>query len=309
MNVIKRDGTEVVFDKNKIVLAITKANNEVKSKDMLSLNEILSIANSIEQTAIEYNRTLDIEEIQDMVEQGIVRLQKYYVAKAYITYRYKKALENGRDDGIYKKVLSIVGLQNEEVMQENSNKNPIINSTQRDYIAGEVSKEISRNVIYDKDVIEAHDQGLIHKHDMDYMAQKMNNCGLVNLENMFTYGTVISDVLIETPHRYPTAANISTQAVSQIASSQYGGQSISLAHLAPFVNVSRKAITEKVEKEFTGIPVSEEHKREVINARLKEHIRDGSQTMQYQIITLMTTNGWCKLGCCKSWLTQSEVCA
>ena len=291
MNVIKRNGSEVVFDINKISTAIHKANDEVSHK--LTDRQIRIISENIRDEAEKLNRALDVEEIQDMVEREIVRLGNYELAKAYIVYRYTRALESGRDNGIIKRVLSIVQLENEEILQENSNKNPIINSTQRDYIAGEVSKEIARNVIYDKDVIKAHDEGLIHKHDMDYMVQKMNNCGLVALDDMLQNSTVISDVLIETPHRFPTATNISTQAVSQIASSQYGGQSISVAHLTPFVDVSRKYITKQVEKEFSGLPVTQEYKDKVIKDRLQDHIRDGVQTIQYQIITLMTTNGWC----------------
>ena len=291
MNVIKRNGKEVLFDKNKIIVAISKANKEVDEKDRLSEKQIIDIANDIESKAIKFNRMLNIEEIQDMVERSLVSINKYCVAKSYIIYRYVRALEVGRDDGIFKKVMSIIGLENEEVIQENSNKNPIINSTQRDYIAGEVSKEISRNRIYDKEVIKAHDEGLIHKHDMDYMAQKMNNCGLVNLADMANNNTVISSVLIEKPHRLPTMANIATQIIAQVASSQYGGQSISLADLAPFVEVSRKYIREKLEDELRDVEVSESTKKSIVESRLKDHIKDAVQTIQYQIITLMTTNG------------------
>ena len=292
MNIIKRNGTEVVFDNSKIVAAVEKANTEVPEIERLTKEEIEDITKSVEEECSSMSRTLNVEEIQNLVEDEIMKREHFSVARKYITYRYKRALvrkANTTDD----QILSLIECANEEVKQENSNKNPTINSVQRDYMAGEVSKDITRRFLLDGDIVEAHEQGIIHFHDADYFAQHMHNCCLVNLEDMLQNGTVISETMIEKPHSFSTACNIATQAIAQIASSQYGGQSISLAHLAPFVQISREKFVKQVAEEFkaTGIAASEEKVREVAELRVRDEIKRGVQMIQYQVITLMTTNG------------------
>ena len=292
MNVIKRNGSEVTFDKAKIENAIIKANNSVEEAVRLTPIQIKRITDSVILSCEDLGRSPAVEEIQDMVEEHIMQHGAYEVAKAYITYRYTRSLvrqSNTTDD----KILSLIELNNEEAKQENSNKNPIINSTQRDYMAGEVSKDLTRRILLPEEISAAHDAGIIHFHDSDYFAQKEHNCDLIDLEDMLQNGTVISETLIEKPHSFYTACNITTQIIAQVASNQYGGQSFSLAHLAPFVDVSRQKIRTKVEKEFkdAGIETTQEALNKVVEDRLRDEIKSGIQTIQYQLITLMTTNG------------------
>lgn len=297
MKIIKRNGSEVEFDKSKIFKAILKANSEVDDCDKLLVSEIQTISDNIENECKGYIRSPDVEEIQDMVEDSIMKLGKYNLARTYITYRYKRSMvrqSNTTDD----QILSLIECSNEEIKQENSNKNPTVSSVQRDYMAGEVSKDIAKRVLLPEDVVKAHEEGLIHFHDMDYYAQHIHNCDLVNLEDMLQNGTVISGTMIEKPHSFSTACNVATQIIAQVASSQYGGQSITLSHLAPFVDVSRQKICKQVEKEyieFTGhMPSTEEEfdtYTDVVEKRVREEIKRGVQTIQYQVVTLMTTNG------------------
>ncbi|EJU20252.1 MULTISPECIES: anaerobic ribonucleoside-triphosphate reductase [Mogibacterium] len=292
MNVIKRNGSEVIFDKVKIENAIIKANNSVEEAVRLTPVQIKRITDSVIISCEDLGRSPAVEEIQDMVEEHIMQHGAYEVAKAYITYRYTRSLvrqSNTTDD----KILSLIELNNEEAKQENSNKNPIINSTQRDYMAGEVSKDLTKRILLPEEISAAHDAGIIHFHDSDYFAQKEHNCDLIDLEDMLQNGTVISETLIEKPHSFYTACNITTQIIAQVASNQYGGQSFSLAHLAPFVDVSRQKIHAKVEKEFkdAGITTTGEALSTVVEDRLRDEIKSGIQTIQYQLITLMTCNG------------------
>ena len=292
MHIIKRNGEEQEFNKNKIVAAISKANQTVEYKQALTLEQINAIADFIQSTCAALDRALSVEEIQDLVETQIMKSGAFEVAKKYITYRYTRTLirqANTTDN----QILSLIESNNEEVKQENSNKNPTINSVQRDYMAGEVSKDVSKRILLPREIVEAHDQGLIHFHDMDYFAQHMHNCDLVNLEDMLQNGTVISGTLIEKPHSFSTACNIATQIIAQVASNQYGGQSISLAHLAPFVQVSREAIRREMQNELAtiGAKVEPEAFNTLVEKRLRKEISRGVQTIQYQVVTLMTTNG------------------
>lgn len=292
MYVIKRDGSQVHFDAYKICEAINKANNAYEGSDKLSPKMIDEIVEKINYKCSKLDRAVSVEEIQDMVEDCIMGLGRYRLAKEYITYRYKHALMRKSND-LDRKILNLIDCKNEEVLQENSNKNPTINSTQRDYIAGEYSKDISNRLLLPEDIQKAHNEGLIHFHDMDYFIQKMHNCCLINLEDMLQNGTVISETKIDTPHSFTTACNIATQIIAQVASSQYGGATISLAHLAPFVDVSRKKIINNIkeELEISGATLTEEQIKEIAEERLKREIKSGIQTIQYQIVTLMTTNG------------------
>ena len=292
MKIIKRNGAEVAFDIQKIERAITKANNSVTEADRMTPVQIERIAESVELQCQKMNRAPTVEEIQDMVEHHIMAHGAFEVAKHYITYRYTRSLvrrANTTDD----KILSLIECNNEEAKQENSNKNPVVNSTQRDYMAGEVSRDITNRLLLPQDIVEAHEEGIIHFHDTDYFAQHMHNCDLVNLEDMLQNGTVITGTMIEKPHSFATACNIATQIVAQVASNQYGGQSISLTHLAPFVEVSRQKIRRIVLAEMASIGVDpgEEKIHELVEARLREEIRRGVQTIQYQVVTLLTTNG------------------
>ena len=292
MHIIKRNGEEQEFNKNKIVAAISKANQTVEYKQALTLEQINAIADFIQSTCAALDRALSVEEIQDLVETQIMKSGAFEVAKKYITYRYTRTLirqANTTDN----QILSLIESNNEEVKQENSNKNPTINSVQRDYMAGEVSKDVSKRILLPREIVEAHDQGLIHFHDMDYFAQHMHNCDLVNLEDMLQNGTVISGTLIEKPHSFSTACNIATQIIAQVASNQYGGQSISLEHLAPFVQVSREAIRREMQNELAtiGAKVEPEVFNTLVEKRLRKEISRGVQTIQYQVVTLMTTNG------------------
>lgn len=292
MYVIKRDGSQVHFDAYKICEAINKANNAYEGSDKLSPKMIDEIVEKINYKCSKLDRAVSVEEIQDMVEDCIMSLGRYRLAKEYITYRYKHALMRKSND-LDRKILNLIDCKNEEVLQENSNKNPTINSTQRDYIAGEYSKDISNRLLLPEDIQKAHNEGLIHFHDMDYFIQKMHNCCLINLEDMLQNGTVISETKIDTPHSFTTACNIATQIIAQVASSQYGGATISLAHLAPFVDVSRKKIINNIkeELEISCATLTEEQIKEIAEERLKREIKSGIQTIQYQIVTLMTTNG------------------
>ena len=292
MKIIKRSGTETVFDITKITAAIMKANREVPASERLSLQQIQEISDNVEQMCLDMKRSPNVEEIQDMVENQIMNNRAFALARKYITYRYTRALvrkSNSTDD----QILSLLECNNEEVKQENSNKNPTVNSVQRDYMAGEVSKDITKRFLLPEDIVHAHEQGIIHFHDSDYFAQHMHNCCLVNLEDMLQNGTVISETAIETPKSFSTACNIATQSIAQIASSQYGGQSISLAHLAPFVDVSRKKFRRIVRGEFeeSGVDATEEQINKVAELRVLDEIKKGVQMIQYQVITLMTTNG------------------
>ena len=292
MKIMKRNGSEVVFDITKIIIAVTKANESVEEPDRMTPVQIQRIAESVELQCQKMNRAPTVEEIQDMVEHHIMAHGAFEVAKHYITYRYTRALvrqSNTTDD----KILSLIECNNEEAKQENSNKNPVVNSTQRDYMAGEVSRDITNRILLPKDIVEAHNEGIIHFHDTDYYAQHMHNCDLVNLEDMLQNGTVITGTLIEKPHSFATACNIATQIVAQVASNQYGGQSISLTHLAPFVQVSREKIRASVRAEFdaVGVSVTDDQVNSVAEKRLREEIRRGVQTIQYQVVTLLTTNG------------------
>ena len=290
MKIIKRNGAEVEYDIQKIITAITKANETVEEAARMTPLQIRRIAESVEISCQQMNRSLSVEEVQDLVEDQIMAHGAFEVAKKYITYRYTRTLvrrSNTTDD----RILSLIECNNEEVKQENSNKNPTVNSVQRDYMAGEVSKDITRRILLPPDIVEAHEAGIIHFHDADYYAQHMHNCDLVNLEDMLQNGTVISGTLIEKPHSFSTACNIATQIVAQVASNQYGGQSISLAHLAPFVDVSRKKIRRAVEKELAEFHASPEKIEQVAESRLRDEISRGVQTIQYQVVTLLTTNG------------------
>ena len=293
MKIIKRSGQESIFDSNKIKLAVQKANDEVVADDLkLSEEEVLKITENVTKVCSSMNRALSVEEIQDLVEDELMKTGKTHVARKYITYRYKRALvrqSNTTDD----QILSLIECDNEEVKQENSNKNPTVNSVQRDYMAGEVSKDITRRFLLPQDIVRAHEEGLIHFHDSDYFAQHMYNCCLVNLEDMLQNGTVISETMIERPKSFSTACNIATQAIAQIASNQYGGQSITLSHLVPFVDVSRQKYRKEVAKEFAaaGVELDTDKINKVAELRVREEVRRGVQVIQYQVITLMTTNG------------------
>ncbi len=292
MKIIKRSGREVDFDASKIVTAITKANESVVSSERMTPIQIKRIAEDVEMACMNVNRALSVEEIQDMVEDQIMNQRAFSVARSYITYRYTRALirkSNTTDE----QILSLIECNNEEVKQENSNKNPTVNSVQRDYMAGEVSKDITKRILLPKDIVEAHEQGIIHFHDADYFAQHMHNCDLVNLEDMLQNGTVISGTLIEKPHSFSTACNIATQIIAQVASCQYGGQSISLTHLAPFVEISRQKIRSMVKDEYAeaGVTLDGNQIDAIAEKRLLEEIRKGVQMIQYQVVTLMTTNG------------------
>ncbi len=292
MKIIKRSGAEVTFDPQKIIVAVTKANESVVPSQRMSEIQIKRIAEDVESAAANMNRSLSVEEIQDMVEDQIMNQRAFDVARRYITYRYNRALVR-KSNTTDEQILSLIECNNEEVKQENSNKNPTVNSVQRDYMAGEVSKDITKRILLSPEIVDAHERGLIHFHDADYFAQHMHNCDLVNLEDMLQNGTVISGTLIETPHSFSTACNIATQIIAQVASCQYGGQSISLTHLAPFVNVSRQKIYKEVVSETTeaGIDLSEEKLRQITEKRLLDEIKRGVQMIQYQVVTLMTTNG------------------
>ena len=290
MKVMKRNGTEVIFDITKIIAAITKANNTIEEDARMTPVQIQRIAESVELSCQKMNRSPSVEEIQDLVESQIMAHGAYEVAKNYITYRYVRSLVR-KSNTTDEKILSLIECCNEEAKQENSNKNPVVNSTQRDYMAGEVSRDLSERLLLPADIVEAHREGIIHFHDSDYYAQHMHNCDLVNLEDMLQNGTVISGTYIEKPHSFSTACNIATQIIAQVASNQYGGQSISLTHLAPFVDVSRKKIAAEVEVEMAGLDVSAERKKEIVERRLRSEINRGVQTIQYQVVTLMTTNG------------------
>ena len=298
MKIIKRNGTEVQFDKSKIIAAITKANNEVLETKRMPESIIESIAEQIETYCSNINRALNVEEIQNLVENNIMNQNAYEVARHYITYRYTRALAR-KANSTDEEILSLIECNNEEIKQENSNKNPTINSVQRDYMAGEVSKDLTRRILLPKHIVDAHDAGIIHFHDADYFSQHMHNCDLVNLEDMLQNGTVISETMIEKPHSFSTACNIATQIIAQVASSQYGGQSITLSHLAPFVDISRQKIRKQVESEYKTIMnhqgiydnKDEEIITKITEDRVKEEINKGVQTIQYQITTLMTTNG------------------
>ena len=291
MKIIKRSGVEEVFDITKIIAAINKANNEVPETERLPADEIRKIAQEVTDFCSSMNRALSVEEIQDLVENGIMDRKAFTVARKYITYRYNRALvrkANTTDE----QIISLIECNNEEVKQENSNKNPTVNSVQRDYMAGEVSKDITRRILLPQDIVKAHDEGIIHFHDADYFAQHMHNCDLVNLEDMLQNGTVISGTMIEKPHSFSTACNISTQIIAQVASNQYGGQSISLTHLAPFVDVSRKRIRGEIAEELASLGITDEKQiNDLAESRLRDEVRRGIQTIQYQVVTLLTTNG------------------
>ena len=292
MKIIKRSGAEVIFDPEKIIVAISKANDSVVPSARMTPIQIKRIAEDVESAALNINRSLSVEEIQDMVEDQIMNQRAFEVARRYITYRYTRALVR-KSNTTDEQILSLIECNNEEVKQENSNKNPTVNSVQRDYMAGEVSKDITRRILLPSDIVAAHEQGIIHFHDADYFAQHMHNCDLVNLEDMLQNGTVISGTMIEKPHSFSTACNISTQIIAQVASCQYGGQSISLTHLAPFVDVSRQKIKKQVIDEFKSInqDATEEQINEITEKRLRDEVRSGVQMIQYQVVTLMTTNG------------------
>lgn len=292
MKIIKRSGVEVDFDASKIDSAVSKANREVAENSRLTEEQIKKISKYIEDLCENIGRTLNVEEIQDLVENKIMEYQAFEVARKYITYRYKRSLVR-KSNSTDEQILSLIECNNEEVKQENSNKNPVINSVQRDYMAGEVSKDITRRFLLPEEIVKAHEDGIIHFHDADYFAQHMHNCCLVNLDDMLQNGTVISEVMIERPKSFSTACNIATQSIAQIASSQYGGQSITLSHLAPFVDVSRQKLRKIVRNEFkeAGIPLNDDKINEIAEMRVKEEIKRGVQMIQYQVITLMTTNG------------------
>ena len=292
MKVIKRNGTEVVFDITKIIAAITKANESVEESARMTAMQVKRIAEFVELSCLKMNRSPSVEEIQDLVEYQIMAHGAYEVAKNYVTYRYTRSLVR-KSNTTDEKILSLIECCNEEAKQENSNKNPIVNSTQRDYMAGEVSRDLSERLLLPPDIVEAHREGIIHFHDSDYYAQHMHNCDLVNLEDMLQNGTVITGTMIERPHSFSTACNIATQIIAQVASNQYGGQSISLTHLAPFVDVSRKKLRKVVEQEMAAIGVNpgEEKISELVETRLRDEVRRGVQTIQYQVLTLLTTNG------------------
>ena len=291
MKLIKRNGAEVIFDKSKIAAAVTKANEAVEETERITESDINTITDNVEKLCEKLHRSVSVEEVQDMVEREIMKKKAFTLAKAYITYRYKRALvrkANTTDD----KILSLIECNNEEVKQENSNKNPTVNSVQRDYMAGEVSKDITNRILLPEDIVKAHEEGIIHFHDADYFAQHMHNCDLVNLEDMLQNGTVISGTMIEKPHSFSTACNIATQIIAQVASNQYGGQSISLTHLAPFVQISREKIRNAVTNELKEVGVNDEDAiTKITEKRLREEIKRGVQCIQYQVVTLLTTNG------------------
>lgn len=292
MKIIKRNGSEAQFDQNKILVAISKANNSVSDTDRITQEQIENITKNVTKICESKKRACNVEEIQDLVEDGLMQCGAFNLARAYITYRYARALarrKNTTDD----QILGLIEQRNEEIKQENSNKNPTITSVQRDYMAGEVSKDLCRRILVPEEIMKAHDEGIIHFHDSDYFAQHMHNCDLVNLEDMLQNGTVISGTMIEKPHKFLTACNIATQIIAQVASVQYGGQSISLAHLAPFVNDSRIKIRKEVEEEFklAGVDVSSKTLESIVEKKLRQEVASGVQTIQYQVVTLMTTNG------------------
>ena len=290
MKIIKRNGAEVPFDITKIITAVTKASDSVDGKARLSREQITDIAAAVTDQCQALNRAVSVEEVQDMVENQLMDIKAHDIARHYITYRYIQSLKR-QTNTTDERILSLIECQNEEVKQENANKNPTVNSVQRDYMAGEISKDLTARLLLDPEIVKAHQEGLIHFHDSDYFAQHMHNCDLVNLDDMLQNGTVISGTYIEKPHSFSTACNIATQIIAQVASNQYGGQSISLTHLAPFVDVSRKKIAAEVEAEMEGLDVSAERKREIVERRLRSEINRGVQTIQYQVVTLMTTNG------------------
>lgn len=290
MKIIKRNGAEVPFDITKIITAVTKASDSVGGKARLSREQITDIAAAVTDQCQALNRAVSVEEVQDMVENQLMDIKAHDIARHYITYRYIQSLKR-QTNTTDERILSLIECQNEEVKQENANKNPTVNSVQRDYMAGEISKDLTARLLLDPEIVKAHQEGLIHFHDSDYFAQHMHNCDLVNLDDMLQNGTVISGTYIEKPHSFSTACNIATQIIAQVASNQYGGQSISLTHLAPFVDVSRKKIAAEVEAEMEGLDVSVERKREIVERRLRSEINRGVQTIQYQVVTLMTTNG------------------
>ena len=292
MKIIKRNGSEAAFDITKIIVAVSKANKEIDERQRLTNEQIRTIAANVEGACVAMGRAASVEEIQDLVEKQIMGQGAFDVAKEYICYRYTRSLAR-RANTTDNQILSLIECNNEEVKQENANKNPTVNSVQRDYMAGEVSKDIARRILLPREIVEAHEQGIIHFHDMDYFAQHMHNCDLVNLEDMLQNGTVITGTLIEKPHSFSTACNIATQIVAQVASNQYGGQSISLAHLAPFVQISREKIRREVEVEIGELGVSPDEAQisKMVERRLREEIKRGVQTIQYQVVTLMTTNG------------------
>ena len=290
MKIIKRNGAEVPFDITKIITAVTKASDSVSGQSRLTKDQITQIAAAVTDQCQALNRAVSVEEVQDMVENQLMDIKAHDVARHYITYRYVQSLKR-QTNTTDERILSLIECQNEEVKQENANKNPTVNSVQRDYMAGEISKDLTARLLLDPEIVKAHQEGLIHFHDSDYFAQHMHNCDLVNLEDMLQNGTVISGTYIEKPHSFSTACNIATQIIAQVASNQYGGQSISLTHLAPFVDVSRKKIAAGVEVEMAGLDVSAERKKEIVERRLRSEINRGVQTIQYQVVTLMTTNG------------------
>ena len=290
MKIIKRNGAEVPFDITKIITAVTKASDSVSGQSRLTKDQITQIAAAVTDQCQALNRAVSVEEVQDMVENQLMDIKAHDVARHYITYRYIQSLKR-QTNTTDERILSLIECQNEEVKQENANKNPTVNSVQRDYMAGEISKDLTARLLLDPEIVKAHQEGLIHFHDSDYFAQHMHNCDLVNLEDMLQNGTVISGTYIEKPHSFSTACNIATQIIAQVASNQYGGQSISLTHLAPFVDVSRKKIAAEVEVEMAGLDVSAERKKEIVERRLRSEINRGVQTIQYQVVTLMTTNG------------------
>ena len=290
MKIIKRNGAEVPFDITKIITAVTKASDSVSGQSRLTKDQITQIAAAVTDQCQALNRAVSVEEVQDMVENQLMDIKAHDVARHYITYRYVQSLKR-QTNTTDERILSLIECQNEEVKQENANKNPTVNSVQRDYMAGEISKDLTARLLLDPEIVKAHQEGLIHFHDSDYFAQHMHNCDLVNLEDMLQNGTVISGTYIEKPHSFSTACNIATQIIAQVASNQYGGQSISLTHLVPFVDVSRKKIAAEVEVEMAGLDVSAERKKEIVERRLRSEINRGVQTIQYQVVTLMTTNG------------------
>ena len=290
MKIIKRNGAEVPFDITKIITAVTKASDSVGGKSRLTREQITQIAAAVTDQCQALNRAVSVEEVQDLVENQLMDIKAHDIARHYITYRYVQSLKR-QTNTTDERILSLIECQNEEVKQENANKNPTVNSVQRDYMAGEISKDLTARLLLDPEIVKAHQEGLIHFHDSDYFAQHMHNCDLVNLEDMLQNGTVISGTYIEKPHSFSTACNIATQIIAQVASNQYGGQSISLTHLAPFVDVSRKKIAAEVEIEMDGLDVSAERKKEIVERRLRNEINRGVQTIQYQVVTLMTTNG------------------
>ena len=292
MKIIKRNGAEVPFDITKIITAVTKASDSVGGKARLSREQITDIAAAVTDQCQALNRAVSVEEVQDMVENQLMDIKAHDIARHYITYRYIQSLKR-QTNTTDERILSLIECQNEEVKQENANKNPTVNSVQRDYMAGEISKDLTARLLLDPEIVKAHQEGLIHFHDSDYFAQHMHNCDLVNLDDMLQNGTVISGTYIEKPHSFSTACNIATQIIAQVASNQYGGQSISLTHLAPFVQVSREKIRKTVEREMAafGVAPAEETISKVVEDRLREEVRRGVQTIQYQVVTLMTTNG------------------